>query len=563
MHDLDDVAVAEDRGVVLGARDDLAIALDGDEPPVDFELAEERGDREPFARLAGRAVDEETHGGAYSTPSTRRRRPGRNSPCRAYLGTIAAVSKLRRASVPLAACAVTAACVALSAVARDFLGDGAVRGAFVGGRAAPREGLGAWLEARREAIGRRAVALFAPGLSEATTLAELGVELDVAETMRGARALAREGSLGRRWSEWRRARAGAIDVPLAFRFDRERARAALEALAPRLRRDPNDARLDLDRHARIADVPGAELDLDATLDAIAHAPHDDGESIAVVLRPLPAKLSAAALADVDVTRVVSSFETSFSLFGEGAGRAVNIARAASKLDGLVLAPGAELSFNDVVGPRTLEAGFGHAPEIVGDEMQDGIGGGTCQVASTLHAAAVFGALEMVERHAHGRPSSYTKLGLDATVSYPTTDLRIRNALPFPVIVHAFLPRKTAVRVELLGGDPIARVDYLYGIDRTVDFVRRLTPRRWMKPGAFYRKQKGIRGYQVSSWAKATYADGRVEVRHWFSDYRPTPEVFWVGPGVDDGMLPGLPEGAKGLEGGETARAETRGAAVGL
>jgi vancomycin resistance protein YoaR len=474
------------------------------------------------------------------------------------------VSAIRKVSAALVVGSTCLAAGALVAGARALPSGGVARGLFVGGRVPPRDGLGAWLDARRESLGARSVVLAANGFARDTTLAELGVALDVAETMRAARAVGRTGTLRERWSDLERASHGALDVPLAWRFDRARARAALETIAASVRREPVDARLDLDLHARIADVPGAELDVEATLDSIAAAPHDDGDAVALVLRAVPARLTADALAAVDVSKIVSSFETRFSLAGEGAGRAVNIARAAAKLDGLVLAPGETFSFNDVVGPRTLEAGFTHAPEIVGDEMQDGVGGGTCQVASTLHAAAVFGALDVVERHAHGRPSSYTKLGLDATVSYPTTDLRIHNPLPFPVLVHAFLPRATAVRVELLGGDPIARVDYFFGVDRSDDFVRRITVRPWLKPGAFYRKQKGIRGYLVSSWAKTTWADGRTELRHWSSDYRPTPEVFWVGPGVDDGMLPTLPEGAKGIEGrAATARTETGTTSVGL
>src|SRR5262249_5989620 len=154
--------------------------------------------------------------------------------------------------------------------------------------------------------------------------------------------------------------------------------------------------------------------------------------------------------------------TTYLTWGSGADRGVNIRNAAKRIDGAILMRGETFSFNDRVGPRTLERGFAVAPEIQADELTPGVGGGTCQASSTLHAAALFGALEIVERQAHSRPSSYTKLGLDATVKYPNVDLKVRNTMSFPIMIHAFFPKPTpaqqrakmeALRIELLGGDP--------------------------------------------------------------------------------------------------------------
>jgi vancomycin resistance protein YoaR len=181
-------------------------------------------------------------------------------------------------------------------------------------------------------------------------------------------------------------------------------------------------------------------------------------------------------------------------------------------------------------------------------MQLGYGGGTCQASTTLYAAALFGALDIVERQAHSRPSSYTKMGLDATVSYPLTDLRIKNSLPFPVIIHAFLPNPHTVRVEILGGDPVARVDYLYAVNGSDDFVRRIQVKPSLASGQRVLHQKGIPGFDVTSVVKIHYLDGREEDRHYFSGYRPTPEIYWVSEDYDVATLPPLPEHAKGVEG---------------
>lgn len=422
-------------------------------------------------------------------------------------------------------------------------------GVSMGERRVPDRGSPAdWLAARRDAARARVVRFRHEDTLFESTLGEAGVEIDVDATLAQARPIAHQGSVFRRLREAERARRGEIDVPLVWSVDPARARALLATFAPAVARAPVDARIDLAKHAKIPDVPGAALDVEASLAELVKGAHEDEEIIPLIVRSTDAKVTVADLARVDVERVVSAFETTFVTYGSGAGRAINIRNAASRIDGIILAPGDIFSFNDRVGPRTRERGFALAPEIQGDEMQNGYGGGTCQASTTLYAAALFGALDIVDRQSHSRPSSYTKMGLDATVSYPLADLKIRNSLPFPIMIHAFLPKPTAIRVEILGGDPVAKVEYTYGVGATEGFVRRVTVKPTLAPGKRVLHQKGIRGFDVTSIVKVSYADGRVAERRYFSGYRPAPEVYWVAPGYDTQELPPLPEHAKGVEG---------------
>jgi vancomycin resistance protein YoaR len=416
------------------------------------------------------------------------------------------------------------------------------------------EQLGTSLEQRRVALCTRPAVLLHGLKAFEMPLGDLGIEIDVARTMTAALGPGRTGSLQQRLADLQRARRAEIDVPLVFSIDSRKASAALARIAPEIRREPKDARLDLTAHQRIEEVPGEQIDMDATLSEVLRGVEQGRSAFAIATRPIAARITVEALIAVDISRVVSSYETHFQLWGEGAGRAVNIATASRSLDGTVLGPGQSFSFNAAVGQRTRLRGYTDAPEIVGDELQTGVGGGVCQVASTLYASALFGALEIQERNAHARPSSYTKLGLDATVSYPTTDLQFRNTLPFPVLLHVFLPTPTSVRAELLGGDPIAKVEYVSGIAKSQPFVRRVTRKPWFAPGRMTRHQKGIKGYSVYSLVRTTYADGRVAQRGYSSEYRPTPEVFWVSEQYDEDGLPPLPEGASGVEGAELAAA---------
>lgn len=133
--------------------------------------------------------------------------------------------------------------------------------------------------------------------------------------------------------------------------------------------------------------------------------------------------------------VLATASTEFDRRDEG--RAWNIALAAARIDGAVLRPGESFSFNRTVGPRGLEDGFRPAPELVDGDRVEGIGGGVCQVASTLYAAALEAGLTIEARRAHSRPAAYIRPGLDATVSFSRgVDLVVRNDSDAPVALRA-------------------------------------------------------------------------------------------------------------------------------
>ncbi|WP_437313638.1 VanW family protein [Sorangium sp. So ce385] len=423
-----------------------------------------------------------------------------------------------------------------------------VRGLSIGERFVP-DGAApeAWLEARRDALRGRLVRLRHDDVDLTATLGEAGVEVDVGETLAGARRVGHEGPWARRLREARRARRGEIDVPLVWAVDEARARAFLERLAPQVFRIPVDARLDLANRRKIPEQAGRELDVDASLAALRAGDHEDEELIELAVRYTTPKITVDDLVSVDVSRIVAAYETKFKRHGKEAGRAVNIKTAASKIDGTILAPGETFSFNAHVGPRTRKNGFTIAPEILGDETVPGYGGGTCQVSSTLFAASLFGALDTLDRQSHSRPSAYIPMGLDAMVTYPESDLKIKNTLPFPIMIHAYLPTPTVLRVEILGGDPVAEVDHRISAEHTDDFIRRIYVKSELSEGEVKRHQKGSCGYDVRSYVTVRYKDGRASERSYTSEYKPAPEVFWVAPGYDPSALPEVPEHAKAVE----------------
>lgn len=135
-----------------------------------------------------------------------------------------------------------------------------------------------------------------------------------------------------------------------------------------------------------------------------------------------------------IDKILGDFNTDYSSSIKN--RKENIKIAAEKFNNLKLTPGEEISFNDTVGEISEETGFKNATVIVGGEYEDGIGGGICQVSTTLYNSLILSDLEIVERHNHSRPINYVDLGTDAAVVRGYKDLKFKNNTNNPIIILA-------------------------------------------------------------------------------------------------------------------------------
>lgn len=135
-----------------------------------------------------------------------------------------------------------------------------------------------------------------------------------------------------------------------------------------------------------------------------------------------------------INKKLGDFETDYSSSIKN--RKENIRLAASKFNNMKLNPGDEVSFNDVVGEISEETGFKNATVIVGGEYEDGIGGGICQVSTTLYNSLVLSDLEITERHNHSRPIHYVDLGTDAAVARGYKDLKFKNNTNNSILILA-------------------------------------------------------------------------------------------------------------------------------
>ena len=139
--------------------------------------------------------------------------------------------------------------------------------------------------------------------------------------------------------------------------------------------------------------------------------------------------------------------------GSTSERINNIRLAASKLDGLILLPGESFSYNDTVGKRTQEAGFQYADAYSDGQVVPELGGGICQVSSTLYSAALYSRLKILSRTNHYFKVGYLDFGMDATVSWGAPDFKFRNDKELPIKIAAYLNEgENSLVIEIWGTD---------------------------------------------------------------------------------------------------------------
>ncbi|MEO5632377.1 VanW family protein [Gaiella sp.] len=245
--------------------------------------------------------------------------------------------------------------------------------------------------------------------------------------------------------------AGNTDVAIAGRGAEE----YLERLSATIAREPQDARFEVTATGTIVvrpSAPGLLLDTPATAKAIAAAAFSaDQRTAKLVVRVAePVRTTADAKA-MGITGVVASYTTTY---GGTPGRLNNVQLVSELIDGTLIAPGGTFSFNETTGERTAERGFQEAPVIINGELQNGLGGGVCQVSTTVFNAAYEGGLPITARTNHALYISHYPTGRDATVNYPDLDIRFANDTGRWLLLRTFVG--TGSLTVNLYGTPVNR-----------------------------------------------------------------------------------------------------------
>ena len=322
----------------------------------------------------------------------------------------------------------------------------------------------------------------------------------------------------------------------------------LQQIASALYMEPKDAALlqfrpDESNPFLISDEQrGRSLDVDATKATILEmAAAGAGGNYELVLNYTDPKITRK---DVESTVTLRAEAVTAISKSSPENRTNNIRVSLAKINGTILEPGQRFSFNKVVGPRTLKAGFFEADEMVKGDLVTGIGGGVCQSSTTLYQAALMSNLQIVDRDIHSAPVLYTEKGQDATV-YLTRDREIdfifKNTSPGRLYITAHVTQGSSsknllTRIRIYGeslGDNV-----VYKLHSVIDEVLKSEEIVYVpdkdQVATVYKDEtelirKATDGYRVSTYLRK-YMDGVLVDEKLVSRdrYNPKPAEYWQG-----------------------------------
>lgn len=210
------------------------------------------------------------------------------------------------------------------------------------------------------------------------------------------------------------------------------------------------------------------------------------------------KIKVADLGEDIFGNTLSKFETKYDVTNTN--RSTNLELALKKINGTILQPGEIFSFNKVLGERTLANGYKNAAIYSDGELEYGVGGGICQISSTLYNSVVFANLEIVERKNHSMTVNYVDIGRDATVSYGSIDFKFKNSRNYPIKIVATSKSGIAtISIKGIMEENEYDVEIVTEILDKVDFKTKYETVNTLISGAEFTKQTGKYGYKVETY----------------------------------------------------------------
>lgn len=208
----------------------------------------------------------------------------------------------------------------------------------------------------------------------------------------------------------------------------------IEKIYNEVHTEPQDAYIVEDPFQVVVDKDG--VDFAITMDEAKTILAESKEEYSIPLKITKAQKTVASLGSKAFPDLLGTFTTRYD--AGNVSRTTNLAIACKKLNGQVIQPGEVFSYNKALGKRSVENGYKEAAVYVNGGVENGLGGGICQISSTLYNTVVFANLGIVERHQHSFTTSYVDPGRDATVVYGALDFKFKNTRKYPVKLEAYI-----------------------------------------------------------------------------------------------------------------------------
>jgi len=331
--------------------------------------------------------------------------------------------------------------------------------------------------------------------------------------------------------------------PVKLSFEPSVTQTIVEEMNTNLNRDFVNARLEVDSKDGLIIVPGIQgqkVDIDATFAAM---PSQWGD-FSVLKIPIVLKKTEPVVNEeqLSVMGELASFTTWYKV--SEVDRSHNLALAAKIVNATAIPAGEEFSFNRTVGERTYKNGYRDAMIINNGLFEPGLGGGICQVSSTIYNAALLAGMEITERHNHALAVTYVPLGRDATVSYGIQDFKFKNNTDYPIYIRA-AAGGGGLTVSIYGHLNYKKnVSVTNVVDRVINFTEITEVKEDIAPGTEIIEQKGVTGYVARAFRNFIDDNtGEIIMTEQLSTdyYKPVNKIIFIGPSAEmsaEAELPG-------------------------
>jgi vancomycin resistance protein YoaR len=343
---------------------------------------------------------------------------------------------------------------------------------------------------------------------------DVGFSIDVESTAEAIWNYGRVGSWLDRIQSIRTASTKTQNLPVRITFDEAKLNDIVSAWKRQVDKPHKNAALSLATGGVIPEAKGVRLmEAELKTSLLRSFYRNDGQYVAMPMVVVEPKVTTESLRQAGIVVMQSIFSTRFNT--EDTKRSTNVKLAADKINGQILQPGQTFSFNETVGPRDKASGFQEALEFFDGELVPGIGGGVCQVSSTLYNAALLANLDIKERLNHGKPLSYISLGRDATVVYGILDFKFVNSSNSPIMIVC------EVKGDTLYAAVFGREKLEESIDIIITDQKEISPVTVKKPdpelpvGETKVENKGAPGYDLKVY-RLVSAKGKIIKREFLS-----------------------------------------------
>lgn len=337
---------------------------------------------------------------------------------------------------------------------------------------------------------------------------DIDISYDFNKTIENAYNLNRKDSVLNNLSKTIKTNFGSKNnVDIVVKYNKEKLQSKLEEIKKELDIEVKNASLNISgRNISIDDESkGIELDIDASIKKITEEIEKGIFKDSLVVKTVEPTITKEQLSAVDT--ILGRYSTTIKASSEG--RISNIKSAAQKMNNYLLMPGDEFSYVNVTGPYTMSNGYYNAPVIVEGELQNGVGGGVCQLSSTLYNSVLYSGLEITQLKNHTIPSSYVPKGRDATVTDSGVDFAFKNNLSEPIYLKSYVYGSTVV-TEIYGS---SKDKQNIEISTSVDGVSSTTIKKVDDPTIEKGKEKvlerGRDAYTVSTYRIYKDSNGNV------------------------------------------------------